>query len=113
MSPPPENSVKEKPLLLFCSLMIFAPLVFGDKKDREPPPVFHYGSTREDITDPSMTFEELRIAKSEDFPELAVGKKVSWTVEYGKTIKVIIDPKGTVIARPQPKGSRSRSLWGQ
>ena len=64
----------------------------------EKPPVFHYGSTREDIADPSMTFEELRIAKSEDFPELAEGKKVSWTVEYGKTIKVITDPKGTVIA---------------
>ena len=64
----------------------------------EKPPVFHYGSTREDITDPGMTFDELRIAKSEDFPELAEGKKVSWTVEYGKTIKVITDPKGTVIA---------------
>ena len=45
-----------------------------------------------------MTFDELRIAKSEDFPELAEGKKVSWTVEYGKTVKPITDPKGTTIA---------------
>ena len=44
-----------------------------------------------------MTFEELRIDKAEDFPELAEGKKVSWTVEYGKTVKTITDPKGTTI----------------
>ena len=64
----------------------------------EKAPVFHYGSAREDITDPGMTFEELRIAKSVDFPELGEGKKVSWTVEYGKTVKPITDPKGTTIA---------------
>lgn len=64
----------------------------------EKAPVFHYGSAQEDITDPGMTFEELRIAKSADFPELGEGKKVSWTVEYGKTVKAITDPKGTTIA---------------
>lgn len=64
----------------------------------EKAPVFHYGSAREDITDPGMTFEELRIAKSADFPELGEGKKVSWTVEYGKTVKAITDPKGATIA---------------
>ena len=64
----------------------------------EKAPVFHYGSAREDITDPGMTFEELRIAKSADFPELGEGKKVSWTVEYGKTVKTITDPKGTTIS---------------
>lgn len=64
----------------------------------EKAPVFYYGSAREDITDPGMTFEELRIAKSADFPELGEGKKVSWTVEYGKTVKAITDPKGTTIA---------------
>lgn len=45
-----------------------------------------------------MTFEELRIAKAADFPELGEGKKVSWTVEYGKTVKPTADPKGTTIA---------------
>ena len=49
------------------------------------PPVFSYGGAKEKIEDTSMTFEELRIAKAEDFPELAEGKKVSWTMEYGKT----------------------------
>ena len=33
-----------------------------------------------------MTFEELRIDKADDFPELGVGKRVSWIVEYGKVI---------------------------
>lgn len=64
----------------------------------EKSPVFAYGSAREDIADPGMTFEELRIAKADDFPELAEGKRVSWTVEYGKTVKNITDPKGTTIA---------------
>ena len=64
----------------------------------EKAPVFCYGSAKEDIADPGMTFEELRIAKAEDFPELGEGKKVSWTVEYGKTVKAITDPKGTTIA---------------
>lgn len=60
--------------------------------------MFHYGSAKEEIKDPGMTFEELRIAKADDFPELGEGKKVSWTVEYGKTAKAITDPKGTTIA---------------
>ena len=63
----------------------------------EKTPVFSYGSAREAITDPAMTFEELRIAKSDDFPELSEGKRVSWTVEYGKVTKAITDPKGTTI----------------
>ena len=49
----------------------------------EKAPVFSYGSAKEEITDPAQTFEELRIAKSDDFPELSEGKRVSWTVEYG------------------------------
>ena len=44
-----------------------------------------------------MTFEELRIAKADDFPELAEGKRVSWTVEYGKITKAIKDPKAATI----------------
>ena len=63
----------------------------------EKPPVFAYGSAKDPIKDASMTFEELRIAKADDFPELAEGKRVSWTVEYGKTVKTITDPKGTTI----------------
>ncbi len=76
----------------------------------EKAPVFLYGSAREDITDPGMTFEELRIAKSEDFPELAEGKKVSWTVEYGKTVKPITDPKGATIASVKSEIETSKAF---
>ena len=74
----------------------------------EKAPVFHYGSAREDITDPGMTFEELRIAKADDFPELGEGKKVSWTVEYGKTVKTITDPKGTTITSVKTEIEQSK-----
>lgn len=34
------------------------------------PPIFFYGSAKEDIRDKTQTFEQLRIAKADDFPEL-------------------------------------------
>ena len=76
----------------------------------EKAPVFQYGSAKEDIADPGMTFEELRIAKAEDFPELGEGKKVSWTVEYGKTVKPITDPKGTTIASVKSEIETSKAF---
>ena len=76
----------------------------------EKAPVFSYGSAKEAISDPSMTFEELRIAKADDFPELAEGKRVSWTVEYGKVIKIISDPKGTVIRSLKEEIERSKAF---
>ena len=48
----------------------------------EKPPVFYHKGVKEDIEDASMTFEELRIRKSEDFTDLEEGKRVSWSVEY-------------------------------
>ena len=60
-------------------------------------PVFVYAGATENINDTSMTFDELRIEKSCDFPELDDGKKVSWTVEYGKISKIVANPKETCI----------------
>ena len=74
----------------------------------EKPPVFSYGSARDEITDGAMTFEELRIAKSDDFPELGEGKRVSWSVEYGKVTKQITDPKGTTIKSIKEEIERSK-----
>jgi len=73
-------------------------------------PIFSYGGAKEEIQDGSMTFEELRIAKSDDFPELSEGKKVSWTVEYGKTVKVITDPKGATIISVKEEIERSKAF---
>jgi len=67
---------------------------FADKS-----PVFEYAGATENIDDASKTFDELRIEKSADFPELEDGKRVSWTVEYGKITRAVGDPKGTSIGK--------------
>ncbi|WP_409969835.1 hypothetical protein RFF05_08005 [Bengtsoniella intestinalis] len=76
----------------------------------DKPAIFAYGSAKEDIEDGSTTFEELRIAKAEDFPELSEGKKVSWTVEYGKITKTVSDPKGTTIISMKEEIERSKAF---
>ncbi len=76
----------------------------------EKPPIFAYGSAKDEITDGAMTFEELRIAKSDDFPELGEGKRVSWSVEYGKVTKQITDPKGTTIQSVKEEIERSKAF---
>ena len=63
----------------------------------EKPPVFYHKGVKEEIDDPSMTFEELRIRKSDDFTDLEEGKRVSWSVEYCGIRKEVKDPKGTTI----------------
>lgn len=73
-------------------------------------PIFSYGSAKDEITDGAMTFEELRIAKSDDFPELGEGKRVSWSVEYGKVTKAITDPKGTTIQSVKEEIERSKAF---
>lgn len=76
----------------------------------EKPPVFSYNGARNPIDDSSQTFEDLRIAMSDDFPELGEGKKVSWVVEYGKTVKNISDPKGTTIASVKTEIEQSKAF---
>ena len=61
------------------------------------PPVFEYGAVREPIEDPEQTFEDLRIVKADDFPELEDGIRVSWDVTYGKIRKSVPAPKKTKI----------------
>lgn len=76
----------------------------------EKAPVFVYGSAKDPIADSAMTFEELRIAKADDFPELAEGKRVSWSVEYGKVSKTITDPKGKTIQSVKEEIERSKEF---
>lgn len=73
-------------------------------------PVFSYGSAKEDIADTSLTFEELRIKKADDFPELEDGKAVSWVVKYGDVRKNITDPKSTTIAKAKVDIEKSKSF---
>lgn len=76
----------------------------------DKPAVFKYGSAREPIQDASVTFEELRIAKADDFPELAEGKKVSWSVKYGDITKAIADPQKTTIATIKEEIEKSKAF---
>ena len=76
----------------------------------EKPPVFYHKGVKEEIDDPSMTFEELRIRKSDDFTDLEEGKRVSWSVEYGGIRKEVKDPKGTTIISMKEMIERSREF---
>ena len=76
----------------------------------EKPPVFYHKGVKEDIEDASMTFEELRIRKSEDFTDLEEGKRVSWSVEYCGIRKDVKDPKGTTIISMKEMIERSREF---
>lgn len=76
----------------------------------EKPPVFVHKSVKAPIEDPSMTFEELRIQKSDDFTDLEEGKYVSWSVEYCGIRKEIKDPKGTTIISIKETIERSREF---
>lgn len=76
----------------------------------EKPPVFCYKNVKEPIEDADMSFEELRIRKSDDFTELEEGKSVSWSVEYCGIRKEIRDPKGTTIRAMKESIERSREF---
>lgn len=60
-------------------------------------PVFEYAAAKEEIKDASITFEQLRIEKASDFPELDDSKRVSWTMEYCSIVKQVPTPAKTVI----------------
>ena len=45
-------------------------------------PVFEYGSITDEIEDPNLTFEQLRVKMSADCPELEARSHVSWTMSY-------------------------------
>jgi len=68
----------------------------SDKGFADKPPVFEYAGATENINDTAKTFNELRVEKSADFPELEDGKKVSWSMEYGKIVKAVLDPKMSI-----------------
>ena len=59
-------------------------------------PIFVHGSAKEEIVDTSKTFEQLRLEKAEDFPELDEGDNVSWKVTYVTITKVVTNKKDTI-----------------
>lgn len=59
-------------------------------------PIFVHGSAKEEIVDTSKTFEQLRLEKAEDFPELDEGDNVTWKVTYGTITKMVSNKKDTI-----------------
>lgn len=76
----------------------------------DKPPVFSYGGHKDKIEDTSQTFEELRIKKADDFPELEDGKTVSWKIKYGDTTKLVAKPKETTIAELKEEIEKSKEF---
>lgn len=76
----------------------------------DKPPIFSYGGAKENIDDASQTFEELRIKKADDFPELEEGKSVSWKVRYGDVTKSVPNPKDVTIAKIKEEIEKSKTF---
>lgn len=62
-------------------------------------PVFSYNGTEEPIEDTEQTFEELRLAKADDFPEFDEAQNLRWSVVYGKITKTVQLPRKTKIGQ--------------
>ena len=73
-------------------------------------PVFEHGAVREAIENLAQTFDDLRIAKADDFPELEDGIRVSWDVTYGKIRKTVPTPKKTQIGEFKASIEKSKEF---
>lgn len=62
-------------------------------------PIFSYNGTEEPIEDTEQTFEELRLAKADDFPEFDEAQNLKWNVTYGKITKAVAVPRKTKIGQ--------------
>lgn len=60
------------------------------------PPVFEYGSIKDEISDPTFTFEQLRVKMSADCPELEARAHVSWTVSYAGITERVTDAENSI-----------------
>lgn len=73
-------------------------------------PVFEFAGVSEEITDLSKTFEDIRITKAEDFPELEDGNRVSWKMNYCGIVKNVAQPKKTTVAEQKTLIEQSKEF---
>ena len=59
-------------------------------------PVFEYGSIKDEINDPTLTFEQLRVKMAADCPELEARAHVSWTVSYAGITERVTDAENSI-----------------
>lgn len=61
-------------------------------------PFFQYSKALKEITDPEITFEDLRLQNIGEYPELDKSKdrEIKWSVVYGSVTKSITDPNAKI-----------------
>ena len=74
------------------------------------PAFFSYGKVKETIEDREATFEDLRQKYETDFPELADGKLISWSVSYGKVTKQINNPASAKVYTVKAEIEKSKTF---
>ena len=74
------------------------------------PAFFSYGKVKETIEDREATFEDLRQKYETDFPELADGKLISWSVSYGKVTKQISNPASDKVYTVKAEIEKSKTF---
>lgn len=72
--------------------------------------IFTYGKAKDPISEHDCTFEELRQKYETDFPELSETKKVSWTINYGKVTKSIVNPGSDKVYDIKTEIEKSKSF---
>jgi len=73
-------------------------------------PVFRHGSAEEELEDTSQTFDQLRIAKEEDFPELEDASQVTWKVDYGPVTEAVAKPKKETVGEAKKRIEQSKTF---
>lgn len=74
------------------------------------PAIFSYAKVKENIEDRDATFEDLRQKYEADFPELSDSKTISWSVNYGKITKTVINPGSDKVYEIKAEIERSKSF---
>jgi len=89
----------------------------NERKAAEPVfaqlPVFSYNGNTEPIENTEQTFDELRLAKVDDFPEMEEFQSVSWKVTYGKITKNIDLPKKKKIGEVKREIETSKEFMAE
>lgn len=73
------------------------------------PPVFEYGSIKDEIRDPTFTFEQLRVKMVADCPELEARAHMSWTVSYAGITERITDAESSIFEGKEAQRSPQKA----
>ncbi len=76
----------------------------------EKMPIFKFKTASQRLTDDNITFDQLRVEKSQDFLALDTAQNVTWTVTYGKVVRKVADPVNTSIREMKQEIERSNDF---